>query len=103
MTTSLPQSRQDTFRKPLFISITSLIDEFEALGALAWSIMCLPGFATAEQDVDALGRFFSTFWLWTRESAVSSCDSAEPALTPLQFAGSLLLDTLNGMQRMLAR
>ena len=97
MTISLPQSRQDTFRKPLFISITSLIDEFETLGALTRSIMRFSSFGTAEQDIDALGGFFPAFWFWPRESTVSSSDSAKSSLTPLQFAGSLLLDALDGV------
>ena len=101
MTTSLPQSRQDTFRKPLFISITSLIDEFETLGALTWSIMRFSSFGTAEQDIDALGWFFPTFWFRTRESSVSCSNSAKSSLTPLQFRSTALLDSLDGMLGML--
>ncbi len=48
ITTSAPQSLQDTFRKLLAIKITSLVDQFEFLCSLTWSVMSLSSLSTSE-------------------------------------------------------
>jgi hypothetical protein len=48
MTHSLEQSRQDTFRKLLAIIFTSVVDEFELLSTLTWSVVCFAGLGAAE-------------------------------------------------------
>tara|TARA_B110000438_G_scaffold303775_1_gene367269 strand:- start:2114 stop:2449 length:336 start_codon:yes stop_codon:yes gene_type:complete len=80
-----------------FFHLKSLIDEFKFLRSLTWWSVCLSSFSAPVEDVDALGWLFTTFRFWTRETAVTSCNPAESALTPLQFTRASLLDTLNGM------
>ena len=84
------------------MSPKSLVDEFEFLRSLAWRSVCLSCFSTPVENVDSLGWLFSTLRLWTRETSVTCCDSTESALSPLQFACTSLLDTLNGMHRVSA-
>tara|TARA_B100000519_G_scaffold70663_1_gene60558 strand:- start:390 stop:632 length:243 start_codon:yes stop_codon:yes gene_type:complete len=62
--------------------------------------MCFTGFRATVENIDALGRLFPTFWLWARETTVSSHHSTEAALTPLQFTRTALLDALNGVHGM---
>jgi len=100
---SLPQSRQFTLRKLFFIFHTSLVNQFELLSPLARCIMRLSGFGASVKNVHTLGRFFTAVWFWTWETTVSSHDTTESSLTPAQFRGSPLLDTLNGMHCVLAR
>jgi hypothetical protein len=59
--------------------------------------MCLTGFCATVNDVDSLGWLFTAFGFGTWETTVSSHDSAETALTPLQFTRTALLYALNSM------
>jgi len=77
--------------------LESLVYEFEFLRSLAWGSVCLSCFGASIEDVDSLGRLFTAFGLWSRETAVTRSHSAESALTPLQFTRTALLDTLNGV------
>lgn len=79
--------------------LESLVDEFEFLRSLAWRSVGLSSFSTPVENVDSLGRLFTAFGFGTRETAVTSCHSAESPLTPLQFTRTALLDTLNGVHR----
>tara|TARA_Y100000816_G_C26037148_1_gene543072 strand:- start:185 stop:511 length:327 start_codon:yes stop_codon:yes gene_type:complete len=63
--------------------------------------MRLTCFCTTVKNIDTLRWLFSAIWLWTWETAVSTHDLTETSLTPAKFRGSLLLDTFNGVQRML--
>ena len=63
--------------------------------------MCLAGFRAPVENVDALGRLLATVGFWTWETAVPSHDTAETSLTPAKFGGSLLLDTLDRVERVL--
>jgi hypothetical protein len=80
--------------------LESLVDEFEFLRSLAWWSVCLSGFGAPVQDIDPLCWFFTTFGLWTRETAVTSSHTTESTLTPLQFTRTALLDTLDGVHGM---
>ena len=80
--------------------LVSLIDEFEFLRSLAWRSVCLSCFCAPVQNIDALCWLFTTFRFGTRETSVTSCDSAESSLTPLQFTRTALFDTLDGVHGM---
>ena len=59
-------------------------------------------FCASVKDVHALGRLLTTVGLGTRETSVSSHDSTESSLTPAKLGSSSFLDTLNGVQGVLA-
>ena len=64
--------------------------------------MRLSGFRATVKNVHSLGRFLTTVGFGTGETAVSSHDPSETALSPAEFRGALFLDSLNGMKRVLA-
>jgi hypothetical protein len=99
---SLPQSRQLTLRKWLVIWFTSSIHKFEFFGTLARCVVGFSGFGAPVENVDALGRLFPTVRLGTRETTVSSHHAAETSLTPAKLGCSLLFDTLNRVEGVLA-
>ena len=59
-------------------------------------------FCASVEDVHALGWLLTTIRLWTRETTVSSHNSAEPSLTPAKFGSSPFLDSLNRVKGVLA-
>lgn len=59
--------------------------------------------SASKQDIYSLSWFFSTIWLWTWETTVTSHNFSESSLTPFQFRSTLLFDTLNSMHGMLTR
>jgi len=59
--------------------------------------MRFASFSATVKNVDSLGRLLTTFRLWTRETAVSSHNTAETTLTPAKFRSSLLLHSLNSV------
>jgi len=63
--------------------------------------MRLSSFRATVENVHSLGWLLSPVGFWTGETAVSSHHASEPALSPAKFRGSLLLDTLNGVKRVL--
>ena len=81
---------------------TSAVDKFEFLGSLAWSIVGFSGLCAPVENVDSLGGLFTTVWFWTRETSVPGHDPTETSLPPSEFGGSLFLDALYGMKRVLA-
>ena len=101
ITVSLPQSLHETFINWPTIFLTSSIYEFEFLGSLAWSIVSLTRFSATVKNVNTLGWLFTAIRLWTWETTISSHHFSEPSLTPAKFRGSLFLDTLNSMERVL--
>ena len=101
ITVSLPQSLHETFINWPTIFVTSSIYEFEFLGSLAWSIVRLTRFSATVKNVNTLGWLFTAIRLWTRETTVSTHHFSETSLTPAKFGGSLFLDTLNSVERML--
>jgi hypothetical protein len=98
MVDSLPQSRQLTLRKWLFMLFTSSVDQFEFLGSLARSIVCFARLRASVENVDSLGRFFSTIRLRTWETTVTRHDPSEASLTPAKFRSALFLYALNGVE-----
>tara|TARA_B100000963_G_C22070509_1_gene427834 strand:- start:256 stop:510 length:255 start_codon:yes stop_codon:yes gene_type:complete len=81
---------------------TSAVDKFEFFGPLTRSIVSFSGLCAPIENVDSLGGLFTTVWFWTRETSVPGHDPAETSLPPSKFGGSLLLDALDGMKRVLA-
>ena len=100
---SLPQSRQETFRKLLAIWSTSLVHQFKLLCTLAGGVMGLAGLGASVENVDALRGLFATIGFWTWETTVPRHDPTETALTPAKFGGAALLDALHGVHGVLAR
>ena len=81
---------------------TSAVDKFEFLGPLARGVVGFSGLCAPVENVDSLGWLFTTVWFWTRETSVPGHDSTETSLPPPKFGGSLLLDALHGVKRVLA-
>lgn len=63
--------------------------------------MGLAGLRASVEDVDALGWFFTTVGFWTRETTVSSHNTAETSLTPAQFRSPSFLHTLHRVEGVL--
>ena len=101
ITDSFPQSLQETFINWPDIFFTSSIHEFKLLGSLARRIVGLTRLSTTIENVNSLGRLFSTIGLWTWETTVSTHDLTEPSLSPTKFRSSLLLNALNRVERVL--
>lgn len=80
----------------------SLVYQFKFLRSLAWSVVCFTSFSTTVKDIDSLCRFFTAFRTWSWETSVTGHDSSESSLTPSQFGCSLLLDSLDGVNCVLA-
>ena len=81
---------------------TSAVDKFEFLGPLARGVVGFSGLCAPVENVDPLGGFFTTVRFWPRETSVTGHDPTETSLTPSKFGGSLFLDALNGVKRVLA-
>ena len=64
--------------------------------------MGLAGFRASVEDVDALRGFFTTVRFWTRETTVSSHNTAETSLTPAKLRSSPFLYTLHRVEGVLA-
>jgi hypothetical protein len=101
ITDSFPQSLQETFINWPDIIITSSIHEFKLLGSLARCIVGLASLSTTVENVNSLGRLFSTVGFWTWETTVPAHDLTEPSLSPTKFGSSLFLYTLNRVERVL--
>ena len=63
--------------------------------------MRLAGFCASEEDVDSLSWFLTAVWFGTRETTVTSHNSAETSLTPAKFGCALLLYALHCVHGML--
>ena len=63
--------------------------------------MRFASFCASVKNIHSLGRLLTAFRLWTRETTVSSHNTAETSLTPAKFRSSLLLHSLNCMHCML--
>lgn len=59
-------------------------------------------FRAAVENVDALGRLFTTIGFGTRETSVTGHDTTESALTPAKLRGSLFLHSLHRVEGVLA-
>ena len=101
MMDSFPQSLQETFINWPTIIFTSSVYEFKLLGSLARCIVGLTRLSTTIENVNSLGRLFSTIGLWTWETTVSTHDLTEPSLPPTKFRSPLFLNSLNCVERVL--
>ena len=63
--------------------------------------MSLASLSASIQDIYSLGGFFSAVRFWPWETTVTSHNLSESSLTPLKFGGTLFLDALNCMHRVL--
>ena len=57
--------------------------------------------ASVQKD-HALGGFFPTVGLWTRETSVTRHNPAKASLTPAEFRSTLFLHALDGVEGVLA-
>ena len=100
---SLPQSRQETFKKLLAIGSTSPVHQFKLLCTLAGGVVSLAGFGASVEDVDALCWLLATVRFGTWETTVTRHDTTETALTPAKLGSAAFLDALHGVHGVLAR
>lgn len=100
---SLPQSRQETFKKLLAIWSTSPVHQFKLLCTLAGGVVSLAGFGASVEDVDALCWLLATVRFGTWETTVTRHDTTETALTPAKLGSAAFLDALHGVHGVLAR
>jgi hypothetical protein len=61
----------------------------------------LASLSATVENVNSLGRLFSTVGFWTWETTVPAHDLTEPSLSPTKFGSSLFLYTLNRVERVL--
>ena len=76
---------------------TSLVYQFEFLCSLTWSIVSLTSLSASVENVDPLGRLFTSFGSRSWETTVTCHHLSEPSLTPTKFRCSLLFHSLNSV------